>query len=106
MDSTYRYGIDRPRISRSPTARSPTSFPPWAQRAYSSLDGSQRRHAGTGERPDVILTRVGLVPEADLAECFATTLGLPLITADDFPPTLSRRTDFAPRFSNEASGRR
>ena len=45
-----------------------------------------RRLAGeTGERPDRLLVRLGLVDEAAMARALARLLGLPMVTAADYP---------------------
>jgi general secretion pathway protein E len=44
-----------------------------------------RAQQQSGERFDVVLTRLGLIPEADLARTLASFLGLPLKTAGDLP---------------------
>jgi general secretion pathway protein E len=44
-----------------------------------------RAQQQSGERFDVVLTRLGLIPEADLARILAKFLGLPLATASDLP---------------------
>src|SRR5262245_22054723 len=45
-----------------------------------------RAQQQSGERFDIVLTRLGLIPEADLARILARFLGLPLKTASDLPP--------------------
>src|SRR5262245_31368085 len=41
--------------------------------------------AETGEAPEAIITRLGLISEQLLAKEVALALGLPLVTASDFP---------------------
>lgn len=41
----------------------------------------------SGERLDLVLTRLGLVDEGSIAEALAVLLGLPRVTAADFPAT-------------------
>lgn len=50
-----------------------------------ALKRTERAARETGERFDLVLTRLGLVSEADLARLSAGYLGLPLVTAADFP---------------------
>src|SRR5262245_2194638 len=50
-----------------------------------ALDRAERLHAESGERLDGILTKLGLVSEQDLAATLAAELGLPLLSAADFP---------------------
>ena len=50
-----------------------------------ALTRAQRARDRTGERLDIILSQLGLVPERDLARVIAETLGLPLVEAKDFP---------------------
>ena len=44
-----------------------------------------RAQQQSGERFDLVLTRLGLIPEADLARLLAEYLGLPLVGAADLP---------------------
>ena len=56
----------------------------------------------TGEALDAVLTRLGLISEASLAEAIAAATGLPLVTPDGFPdppPTLGQ---IPPRFLRDA----
>jgi general secretion pathway protein E len=50
-----------------------------------SLDRATRLAAESGEALELILTRLGLIGERELAEALATYLGLPLLAARDFP---------------------
>src|SRR5215467_8013277 len=52
--------------------------PAGAQRA-------ERLAAESGERAEVVLARLGLVSERDIADAFSAWLGLPLATADEYP---------------------
>jgi general secretion pathway protein E len=67
-----------------------------------SLERAQRLQAETGERIHVILTKLGLVAEKDMALVLADCLGLPLVTADDYPaePVLEDR--ISPKFLKES----
>ena len=49
------------------------------------LTRARRLHEETGERLDLILTKIGLVSERDLAEALSEGLGMPLISTRDFP---------------------
>src|SRR3954447_4457786 len=44
-----------------------------------------RRERGDSESESVILTRLGMIGERDMAECLAEFLDIPLATADDYP---------------------
>ena len=44
-----------------------------------ALHRAQRAQRQSGERFDLVLTRLGLVPEAELARLLADFLGLPLV---------------------------
>lgn len=50
-----------------------------------SLSRAQRAQAKSGERFDFVLTRLGLISEADLTGAVADELSLPLATAKSFP---------------------
>ena len=50
-----------------------------------ALERALRAHEETGERLDVILTKLGLVAEKDIAEMLAEYLDLDFVTANDFP---------------------
>ncbi len=52
----------------------------------------------TGERLDAVLTRLGLVAEQTLANTIADATGLPIATADDFPPEAVASDLISPRF--------
>ena len=53
--------------------------------AAAALDRARRLHAETDDALDVILARLGLVSETDIAWAFAESLGLPLAQAADVP---------------------
>ena len=50
-----------------------------------ALERAERLAAESGERLEVVLTRLGLVSERDLAEAVAKLLNLPLLSAKDYP---------------------
>ena len=50
-----------------------------------AADRAERLHAETGEPIDVILTRLGFITEADLAQAYADGLEIGLASADEFP---------------------
>ncbi len=58
-----------------------------------ALHRAQRAQRQSGERFDLVLTRLGLVPEAELARLLADFLGLPLVEPKDLPefPLLADR---------------
>lgn len=51
------------------------------------LERATRLQAESGEKLETIFTRLGLVPERDLADALATLLDLPLAPPDCFPQT-------------------
>jgi general secretion pathway protein E len=63
-----------------------------------AVDRIERLHAETGDPFDVILARLGLVAETDIAQAFADALAIPLTQAADVPaePALpdQLRSDF------------
>jgi len=50
-----------------------------------AMHRAQRAQRQSGERFDLVLTRLGLVAEADLARLLAEFLGLPLVEAGELP---------------------
>jgi general secretion pathway protein E len=50
-----------------------------------ALTRAEQISAESNERIEVVLTRLGLIGERDLAEAFATVLKLPLVAATQFP---------------------
>jgi general secretion pathway protein E len=52
----------------------------------------------TGERLDAVLTRLGLIAEQTLANTIADATGLPIATAQDFPPEPVEDDAISPRF--------
>ncbi len=69
--------------------------------ATSDLERAQRLQRETRERLDVILTRLGLVSERDMAEALSAHLDLPVVEAADYPvhPVLEDR--ISPKFLKE-----
>src|SRR5690242_16396727 len=52
-----------------------------------ALSRAEQIATASKERIEVVLTRLGLVGERDLAEAFASVLKLPLVAAAQFPPS-------------------
>ncbi len=50
-----------------------------------SLERAERLAAESGEQIDLVLTRLGLLSEAELVESFSSFLGLPRVERSDFP---------------------
>jgi len=50
-----------------------------------AADRAHRLQAETGETLDVILTRLGFITEADLAQAYADGLEIGLVSAEEFP---------------------
>ena len=67
-----------------------------------ALDRAQSLGRSTGERLDLVLTRLGLVSEEDMARALAEHLGAPLARTEHYPdnPVLVGRV--TPRFLKEA----
>ena len=53
--------------------------------ADAALERAERARADEGERLEVVLTRLGLISERDLAQALATFLDIPLATPGEFP---------------------
>src|SRR5215469_3916155 len=53
--------------------------------AADTLNRARTVQAETGERLDAVLTRLGLISEAALAQAIASATGLKLVTTEDFP---------------------
>ncbi|MEJ0019963.1 MAG: type II secretion system ATPase GspE [Acetobacteraceae bacterium] len=51
-----------------------------------ALERVRRLRAESGDRIDLIASKLGLVSDRDLAQAYATLLGAPVAAADDFPP--------------------
>jgi general secretion pathway protein E len=60
-----------------------------------ALHRAQRAQRQSGERFDLVLTRLGLIPESDLTKLLAEFLGMPLVSARDLPeiPLLADRLE-------------
>ena len=67
-----------------------------------AMHRAQRAQRQSGERFDLVLTRLGLVSEADLAGLLADFLGLPLVDASQLPevPLLADRLQLQFLMSN------
>jgi general secretion pathway protein E len=59
-------------------------------------------HEETGEALDAVLTRLGLVSEAALAEALAQATGLPLAGPEQFPEAPVSACDVSPRFLRDS----
>jgi general secretion pathway protein E len=66
--------------------------------AAETLSRARTVQAETGERLDAVLTRLGLVSEAALAQAIAAATGFKLATAEDFPPEAVKLDSLSPRF--------
>jgi general secretion pathway protein E len=66
-----------------------------------AADRAQRLRAGSDERLEQILTKLGLVQEKDVAEAISIELGLPLVSPGEFPdaPVLESAS---PKFLRQA----
>lgn len=51
----------------------------------SALERVRRLRSETGERIDRIAAKLGLISDRDLAHAYATLLGFPVVTANEFP---------------------
>ncbi len=67
-----------------------------------AVERARRLAEETGERPDRVLFRLGLVGERTLAQALAATLNLPLATAADYPITPLGLAALSARFLREA----
>jgi general secretion pathway protein E len=67
-----------------------------------ALDRAQRLAVETGERVEAVLTRIGLLSERDLADAFGAVLGLPLVTAQDYPDAPVLETVLSRKFLKDA----
>jgi general secretion pathway protein E len=65
------------------------------------LERAQRVRAARGDRLDHILSKLGLVPDRDIAEAIAEELDLDLVTAQDFPVAPVLEDVLGPRFLKE-----
>lgn len=66
--------------------------------ALDTLNRARTVQAETGERLDAVLTRLGLISEASLAQTIASATGLKLVTAEDFPREPLEPDAISPRF--------
>ena len=67
-----------------------------------ALERVRRLEAESGERIDLIAAKLGLIADRDLAEAYATVLGSPLLTRDDFPAQAVARDRLQPGFLKRA----
>ncbi len=66
------------------------------------LERAQKLADESGERLELVLTRLGLVSERDLAEALAKLLNLPLVSAKDYPDEPLLEDKFSRKFLKEA----
>lgn len=66
--------------------------------AADTLNRARTVQTETGERLDAVLTRLGLVSEASLAQAVAGATGLKLVTSEDFPREPVEPDAISPRF--------
>jgi general secretion pathway protein E len=66
--------------------------------AAETLSRARTVQAETGERLDAVLTRLGLVSEAALAQAISKATGYKLATAEDFPAEAIKLDTLSPRF--------
>jgi len=57
----------------------------WGRIERSAAARARAAQAASGERLDLVLTRLGLAPEGDVARALATVLALPLVGIEDYP---------------------
>ncbi|MGD0189600.1 MAG: ATPase, T2SS/T4P/T4SS family [Rhizomicrobium sp.] len=67
-----------------------------------TLNRARTVQAETGERLDAVLTRLGLISEAALAQTIAAALGLKVATADDFPKEAVPLEEISLRFLRDS----
>ena len=70
--------------------------------AAETLNRARTVQAETGERLDSVLTRLGLISEATLAQAIAGATGLKLATAEDFPKEPVAADAISARFLRDA----
>ena len=68
----------------------------------SGLERARRLGGESHERIDLVLTKLGIVSEADMAEALSQLLGIPLVRADDYPETRILDSEVSARFLKEA----
>ncbi len=66
------------------------------------LQRARRVQDGSGEPLDILLVKLGLVSERDLAEAMAAQLHLPLVRPADYPDTPVLDREVSPRFFKDA----
>src|ERR1700688_2498055 len=66
--------------------------------ASETLNRARTVQTETGERLDAVLTRLGLISEASLAQTIANATGLKLVSAEDFPREPVEQEAVSPRF--------
>jgi general secretion pathway protein E len=66
------------------------------------LQRARRVQDGSGEPLDILLVKLGLVSERDLAEALAAQLQLPLVRPADYPDTPVLDREVSPRFFKDA----
>jgi general secretion pathway protein E len=69
--------------------------------APTELERTVRLQRETQDRVDVILTRLGLVSERDIAETLAAYLGAPIVAEEDYPVEAVLADKVSPRFLKE-----
>ncbi len=67
-----------------------------------NFERAMRLREGSGERLNALLPKLGLVSERDLAQALSDRLGLPLVTAADFPDVPLLEDKLSPRFLRES----
>ncbi len=67
-----------------------------------SAKRAEKVQAQSGERLDLILTRLGLVDEASIVEALSALLELPRLSASDFPESRAVDVDLPPEFLRTA----
>ena len=66
------------------------------------LERALRLHRESGERLDVLLTKLGMVGERHMAELLAQVLGLALVGADEYPDDKVIESEVSPRFLRDS----
>ncbi|RUQ40989.1 MAG: type II secretion system protein GspE [Candidatus Competibacteraceae bacterium] len=66
------------------------------------LQRARRVQEGSGEPLDILLVKLGLVSERDMAEALAAQLQLPLVRPADYPDTPVLDREVSPRFFKDA----
>lgn len=67
-----------------------------------SAKRAEKVRTQSGERLDLVLTRLGLVDEASIADALSDLLGLPRVSAADLPTTRALEVDLPPDFLRTA----